>query len=147
MAMAASSASAPSKMRILALWIYKDEIARAGSKEVWSAHTSQPIGSPLHEHEGFLEVTEDSVLLEEKGNTTEIPKSEIRDLLVGYDDNFRQFRDSRGTLPPMHFSFGNIQVYIFTLGEHWGYWQGKNTALAEAIGPVPSASPPQAKGT
>jgi hypothetical protein len=132
--MAASGRTAPKRLRILALWIYRDEIKNVGSAEVWSVHASQPVGGPLHKHEGFLEVDEDPVILEEGENKRVIPKSEIRDLQVSYDKNFRQFRDSRGMLPPMHFSFGDDEVYIFTLGSRFGYWQGKNTALSDAIG-------------
>ena len=154
--MVANSSPVPSKMRILALWIYRDEIPRATNEQVWSAHTSQPIGEPLHNHKGFIEVTPTSVVFEEisptlavfdeKEDRKEISKSEIKDLQVSYDDNFRQWRDSRGADPPMHFSFGSDEVYIFTLGEHWGYWQGKNTALAQALGPVPSSAPASSAG-
>lgn len=52
---------------------------------------------------------------------------------MSYDDNFGQFSDSRGMNPPMRFSFGGDEVYIFTKGVELGFWQGMNTALFEAI--------------
>jgi len=131
--MAVSGETPSQRLRILALWIFKDEIANPGPGARFAAHVSQPMGSPLHKHEGFLEVDSESVTLEEGENNRVIPKSEVRDLQVGFDKNFRQFRDSRGPFPPMHFTFGDDQVYIFTRGSRFGYWQGKNAALSEAI--------------
>jgi len=123
----------PQSLRILALWIFRDELREVDSGELWAAHLSQPMGNPLHRHEGFLEVDGKSLTLEEKDDRKEIPLSEIEDLQVSFDENFRQFKDSRGLLPPMHFSFGNDAVYIFTRGSRFGYRQGKNTALSDAL--------------
>ena len=87
----------------------------------------------MHKHRGHIEVDDTSVALIEGDNRKPIQKSEISGLQVSYDDHFQRFRDSRGMLPPMHFSFGDDAVYIFTKGTQLGFWQGENTALSEAI--------------
>ena len=87
----------------------------------------------MHKHEGHVEAGEKSVVLVEGDNKTEISKSEIRNLRVGFDSDFRRFEDSRGLEKPMHFSFGDEVVYIFTRSPGSAFWRGENTALFEAI--------------
>ena len=102
------------------------------------ALVSLPLGRPLHRHHGHIEVDDTSVTLIEGDNRKTIQKSEISGPQVSYDDHFT-IADSNFTIadskdsPPMHFSFGNDEVYIFTEGARLGFWQGENAALSEAI--------------
>jgi hypothetical protein len=120
-------------LRFEALWIFKEEIERAGVIAEVEAHTSQPIGKPLHKHEGHIEVDDTSVRLIEGEYKSSVEKSEISGLQVSYDQSFQRLRDSRGALPPMHFSFGGDQVYLFTRKSRLDGWQGQNEDLFKAI--------------
>lgn len=131
--MVVSGEPASETLRLEALWIFREEVKKAGFLAEWEAHTSQPLGMPLHKHEGYIEVDKKSVALVEGNNRIEIPKSEISNLQVGFDKDFKRLRDSRGLDEPMHFSFGNEAVYIFTRGSNSAFWRGKNTTLFEAI--------------
>ena len=131
--MVVSGESASGTLRFEALWIFREEVKRAGFSAEWDAHTSQPLGRPLHKHEGYVEAGEESVVLVEGDNKTEIPKSEIRNLRVSFDSDFRRSKDSRGLEKPMHFSFGDEVVYIFTRGPGSAFWRGENAALLEVI--------------
>jgi hypothetical protein len=131
--MSKSDESGSQTMKFDALWIFKEEIKKAGFIAELEAHTSQPIGLPLHKHHGHIEVDDTSVVLTEGDSRKLIQKSEITGLQVSYDDDFQRIRDSRGMIPPMHFSFGDDAAYIFTKGTRFGFWQGENTALSEAI--------------
>ena len=131
--MVVSGEPAPGTLRLEAMWIFRGEVKKAGLLAEWDAHTSQPLGRPLHKHEGYIEADEKSVALVEGTNRKEIPKSEIRNLRVGFDKDFRRLRDSRGLDKPMHFSFGDEAVYIFTRCPGSVFWRGKNTTLFDAI--------------
>lgn len=131
--MVASGEPASGTLRFEALWIFREEVKRAGFSAEWDAHTSQPLGRPLHKHEGYIEVGEEAAALVEGGNRTEIPKSEIRNLRVGFDKDFRRLKDSRGVDGPMHFSFSDEVVYIFTRSPGSTFWRGENIALFDAI--------------
>lgn len=99
------------------LWIFSDEFESLSRMERWgSAHASQPIGKPLHKHEGYLSVSGDFLRFynENMDLLYVIRRDSIRDLSVAYDDVFRRFRDSRGLLPPMKLILDNKTVYMFT---------------------------------
>ena len=132
--MVGSGVNDPRNQRILALWMFKDEIKEATS-DVWKVPqgTKVGIGTPVHKHEGFLEVADGVLTLFEGGNRKDIAISQIRDPRVGFDENFRRSEDSRGFLPPLHFSFGEEEVYIYTLGARFERWRGSNSALMDAI--------------
>ena len=99
------------------LWIFSDEFDSISRMERWgSAHASQPIGKPLHKHEGYLSVSGESLRFYNRNMDLlfAVGKDSIRDLTVEYDDVFRRLRDSRGLLPPMKISLGGRSVYMFT---------------------------------
>jgi hypothetical protein len=132
--MSVSDGSGSRTLKLEALWIFKEEIRKAGFIAEFEAHISQPFGLPLHKHRGQIEVDDTSVSLVEGDNRRTIQKSVISGLQVSYDDNFGQFSDSRGTNAPMRFSFGDEEVYIFTKEAETGFWEGKNTTLSQAMG-------------
>ncbi|MCL4343324.1 MAG: hypothetical protein M1267_05700 [Candidatus Thermoplasmatota archaeon] len=99
------------------LWIFSDEFNSISSRERWgSAHASQPIGKPLHKHEGYLSASGDSLRFYNRNMDLifAIGKDSIKNLTVEYDDVFRRLRDSRGLLPPMKLSLEDKSVYMFT---------------------------------
>ena len=45
-----------------ALWVFRDELKDISWTERWlAAHTSQPIGKPLHKHEGYVTLNDGRV--------------------------------------------------------------------------------------
>ncbi len=100
-----------------AIWIFSDEFDEVTNVERWiEAHTSQPIGKPLHKHEGFLSISGDSLHFFDKDMNFlfELKKFDINNITVEYDDIFKRFRDSRGFLPPMKIVLNNRNMYLFT---------------------------------
>ena len=100
-----------------ALWLFSDEFDSVSGWERWvSAHTSQPLGKPLHKHDGFISITGSSMHFY-NGNMEllyTIKKDSIIDLSVGYDEFFKRFRDSRGFIPPMKVTLQDKSIYMFT---------------------------------
>ena len=124
----------PDIVRFDALWIFDSEIDEVSKSERWlDAHISQPLGKPEHKHEGYIEVSKDTIVLREEDNVTQIPKSEITELKVGYDENFRRIRDSRGIIEPMCLSFDDKKVYLFTRKPGDRLFSGQNTILESLI--------------
>lgn len=100
-----------------ALWLSSDEIAGVTRKERWlSAHASQPIGKPLHKHEGYLSISENTLRFYSRDMDPlfSVDKNSIRGMAVTYDDLFRRFRDSRGLVPPLKLVLESKAIYLFT---------------------------------
>jgi len=99
------------------LWISSDEFKTISNKERWfSAHASQPIGKPLHKHEGYLVLSGNSMHFynEKKEFVFSIERSSIRDFSITYDEVFRRLKDSRGIIPPMRITLEKNRIYLFT---------------------------------
>lgn len=122
-------------LRLQALWIFDDELAKVSKRSRWlSAHASQPIGKPLHKHAGYVEVKEhESIAFHEKDTTTEFPLAIINDLSVSYDKNFKRMSGGRGLIPPMHFSFDSGIIYFFTRDTTDRTFSGGNRTLRTLI--------------
>ena len=99
-----------------ALWVFRDELKDISWTERWlSVHTSQPIGKPLHKHEGYVTLNDGQVSFYDI-DFNQLYSARIdglRDIQVGYDDSFRRWKDSRGFIPPLHFEFERRRVYLF----------------------------------
>jgi hypothetical protein len=61
-------------LKFEALWIFKEEIKKAGFIAEFEAHISQPLGMPLHKHRGHIEVDDTSVSLVERDTRKTIQK-------------------------------------------------------------------------
>ena len=130
-----------SKMSLFeVLWIFADEIPKTSSSEWISAHLSQPLGKPLHKHEGFIEIEGDNLEFYDTNFIKQfsVDKKTIKNLSISYDGNFKRFRDSRGMIPPMQFSMGKRKIYIFIRTEGrlphiMGYYKGYNEKFLNAI--------------
>ncbi len=100
-----------------ALWISSDEFENVTGMERWlSAHASQPVGKPLHKHEGYLSIAENTLRFYDKEMSLmfSIDRGAIRNLAVTYDETFRRFRDSRGLIPPLRIALDGKDIYLFT---------------------------------
>ncbi|MBX8642233.1 MAG: hypothetical protein KIY10_06640 [Thermoplasmata archaeon] len=121
-----------------ALWIFSDEFDSVTKMERWlAAHASQPLGRPLHKHEGYLSVTDNALRFynDKMDLLFIIEKRSILNMSVSYDEQFKRFRDSRGLIPPLKLELDNRIVYLFTktigrkrLGGGWMF-RGENEAL------------------
>jgi len=121
-----------------ALWISSDEFETITAKERWlSPHTSQPVGKPLHKHEGYLVLSGNYMHFYNKNKelVLSIERGSIKDISVTYDDVFRRFRDSRGLNPPMRITLDKNKIYLFTklLGKKGLFrnsiYKGENTVI------------------
>lgn len=118
-----------------ALWIFSEEIREMTKWEWLEAHTSQPIGKPLHKHRGMIAVESDRLVFYDEDTDDEfsIMLDSIQDLTVGYDDVFRRFQESRGWIPPLHFNFDGRRIYIFTKAPDALIYAGNNESFLNAL--------------
>ena len=81
-----------------AIWGFKEDVLelRKDFKEhILKAHTSQPLGIPLHRYEGQLILDENNISLFGKDNDSKegfrltVSLREIRDVYLGWDDVLR----------------------------------------------------------
>ncbi len=106
-----------SGMFFRALWIFSDELDQVSSRERWLvAHTSQPMGKPLHKHEGYVLASGDDLKFydNQKNLVFTMNRGTIKGMEVGYDGTFKRLRDSRGAIPPMIIKTERRTVYLFT---------------------------------
>lgn len=120
-----------------AIWIFSDEFRSISNKEIWSAHTSQPIGMPLHKHSGKLRMDSSGITLTDSQTAEEIsiPREQFSSYAIAFDDLFTRFGYSRGMNPPLHFTVGDRTIYMFCRDENGKYYSGANPALVSFIDP------------
>ncbi len=127
------------KMRInifQALWIFDDEFDEISRRERWiEAHASQPIGKPLHKHSGYVTVDEEELRFYDDNlvNLFVIKREEVKDPVIGYDERFRRFRDSRGLIPPFHINWNGKEIYMFTRTTGKRIFYGNNESFINAV--------------
>jgi bifunctional DNA-binding transcriptional regulator/antitoxin component of YhaV-PrlF toxin-antitoxin module len=98
-----------------AVWGFQEDILelRRNLGKNLIAHTSQPLGKPLHKYKGKLSITHDNFILEgeevdSKQETTFLfSLQEITDIFLGWDDTLRRFKDSRAWIRPLRITFKN----------------------------------------
>ena len=124
-----------------AIWIFSNEFKTITSKEIWSAHTSQPLGKPLHKHSGKMYMGSAGITLtdSETGAKTEIPRELFSSYAVGFDDLFTRLGYSRGLNPPLHFGIAEETVYIFSRREGESFYSGAEPSVIACIDPTNSA--------
>lgn len=128
----------PVESPIEALWISSDEFGTISNLERWFvAHTSQPIGKPLHKHKGYVILNEDSITFYDSNMNLlfSIERNKIKSIEVEYDEMFKRFRDSRGFNPPLKIQLENKSLYLFTKKEigsrsiNYGKFRGNNETI------------------
>ena len=92
-----------------AVWGFQEDILelRKNLGKNIMAHTSQPLGKPLHKYKGKLSITRDSFILEgeeiesKQQSTFLFSLQEITNIHLGWDDTLRRFKDSRAWIRPL----------------------------------------------
>lgn len=99
-----------------AIWGFKEDILKLRKnfvEHILKAHTSQPIGIPLHAYRGTITIDDSTLFLsgrhEKSGRTFQllIQKKKILDVHLGWDDVLRRWRDTRAWIRPLRITFKN----------------------------------------
>ena len=129
-----------------AIWGFKEDILelRKDFKErILKAHTSQPLGIPLHRYEGQLILDENNIsLLGKEKDLKEsfrliVSRKEIRDVYLGWDDVLRRWRDARAWIRPLRITFENYEkskiLYIYAKRPGTMKYGNENERLYEML--------------
>ncbi|MCJ7698961.1 hypothetical protein MUO56_01750 [Candidatus Bathyarchaeota archaeon] len=107
-----------------AIWAFGEDILDLRKKlgEEFEAHTSQPLGTPLHKYEGQLSLEDEGISLvgESKDSHKEfrlvVPFGDVSDVYLGWDDVLRRWKDTRALIKPLRITFenqGKKALYIY----------------------------------
>jgi len=108
-----------------AIWSFQEDILvlRSNLSKNFKAHTSQPIGTPLHRYRGQLIIERARINLRGEDVDSKEPTSlllslqDVKDIYLGWDDTLRRFKDTRGSIRPLRITFqegtGSRKLYVF----------------------------------
>jgi bifunctional DNA-binding transcriptional regulator/antitoxin component of YhaV-PrlF toxin-antitoxin module len=96
-----------------AIWGFQEDILtiRGSVGKNIKAHTSQPLGIPLHKYRGQLTIERDKIMLKGEDTVSKEPVSfifsieEVKDVYLGWDETLRQFKDTRAWIRPLRITF------------------------------------------
>ena len=134
------------KIRVFsAIWAFsKDiiELRKSFSKNV-KAHTSQPLGIPLHRFKGTIRFERESIKLagiDNKSNKTFtllFSNEEVEDVNLGWDDTLRRWKDSRSWIRPLRIRFKEESeeqiLYIYSKKEDGVIYGSENKNLHKLL--------------
>ncbi len=127
-----------------AIWAFGEDILdlRKKFKEEFEAHTSQPLGIPLHNYEGqlSLEIERISLVGKSKDSHKEfrllVPFKDISDVYLGWGDVQRRWKDTRALMRPLRITFenqGKKALYIYAKKVGAKTYGKENKTLAESL--------------
>ena len=98
-----------------AVWGFQEDILelRKNLGKNIKAHTSQPLGKPLHKYKGKISIVRGNFILEgEEADSKQqvtflFPLHEITDIHLGWDNTLRRWKDSRAYIRPLRITFEN----------------------------------------
>lgn len=107
-----------------AIWAFGEDILDLRKKlgEEFEAHTSQPLGIPLHKYEGQLSLEDERISLVGKSKDSQkefrllVPFKDISDVYLGWDDVLRRWKDTRAHIRPLRITFenqGKKALYVY----------------------------------
>nr|MDO8081254.1 hypothetical protein [Candidatus Freyarchaeota archaeon] len=130
-----------------AIWGFREDIleVRGRFKEhVWLAHLSQPMGIPLHKYKGKVTLDENKIAFSGRDKDTRqpiefiIPRQNISEVYLGWDDNVRRWRDTRALIKPLRITFrvdDEIRIlYLYAKEEDTAVYGEENKKLYEELG-------------
>jgi hypothetical protein len=129
-----------------AIWAFGEDILdlRKNLREEFEAHTSQPLGIPLHKYEGQLSLEDEGISLIGKRKDSHeefrlsVPFKDISDVFLGWDDVQRRWKDTRAYIKPLRITFENqgkkvLYIYAKRVGTKIRIYGKENKALYERL--------------
>jgi hypothetical protein len=127
-----------------AIWAFGEDILGLRKKlgKEFEAHTSQPLGKPLHKYEGRLSLEDKAISLVGKNKDSHkefglfVPLEEISDIHLGWDDGLRRWKDTRALIKPLKITFenqGKKALYIYARRVGARTYGNQNKALYERL--------------
>jgi bifunctional DNA-binding transcriptional regulator/antitoxin component of YhaV-PrlF toxin-antitoxin module len=128
-----------------AVWGFEEDIVelRKNLGKNIIAHTSQPLGKPLHKYKGKISITRDNFILEgeeadsKQKATFVFLLQEITDIFLGWDDILRRFKDSRAWIRPLRITFKNETdcklLYLYTKNPEGAIYGEENQKIYKIL--------------
>lgn len=128
-----------------AIWAFEEDILelRKRFKESMVAHTSQPLGKPLHRYAGQIILEQDALIMSGIDVKTEtpseilIPRGNILELFLGWDDILRRWKDTRAWIRPLRVKYEDDgktrSLYLYTKKKEVRVYGRENKTLYEKL--------------
>jgi bifunctional DNA-binding transcriptional regulator/antitoxin component of YhaV-PrlF toxin-antitoxin module len=128
-----------------AIWGFQEDILatrRSLGKSI-KAHTSQPIGIPLHKYKGQLTIEKERVMLNGEDTDSNKPASlllsldDVKDVYLGWDNTLRQWKDTRAWIRPLRITIKDgtetRKLYIYAKKPEARIYGGENENILQMI--------------
>jgi hypothetical protein len=127
------------------IWAFEEDVLelRKSFKESMVAHTSQPLGKPLHRHAGQIILEQDALIMSGKdvktGAPSEvlIPRENILELFLGWDDILRRWKDTRAWIQPLRVKYDDNgktnSLYLYAKKTEGMVYGRENNTLYEKL--------------
>lgn len=128
-----------------AIWAFSKDIIdlrKSFIKNV-KAHTSQPLGIPLHRFKGTIKIEKENIILsgiDNKSNeafTLLFSNEEVEDVILGWDGTLRRWKDSRAWIRPLRIKFKEESeekiLYIYSKKEKGIIYGSENKNLHKLL--------------
>jgi hypothetical protein len=127
-----------------AIWAFGEDVLDLRKKlgEEFEAHTSQPLGIPLHKYEGQLSLEDEGISLVGKNKDSHkefrlvVPFGDVSDVYLGWDDVLRRWKDTRALIKPLRITFedqGKKALYIYAKRVRARIYGKQNKTLYEKL--------------
>ena len=127
-----------------AIWAFGEDILDLRKKlgEEFEAHTSQPLGIPLHKYEGQLSLEDEGISLAGRNKDSHkefclvVPFGDVSDVYLGWDDVLRRWKDTRALIRPLRITFedqGKKALYIYAKRVRARIYGKQNKTLYEKL--------------
>ena len=128
-----------------AIWAFQEDVMAIRNKlsKNIKAHTSQPLGRPLHRFKGQLRIDGDKIMLKGKdANSSEaktlfISLEDVEDVHLGWDNTIRRRKDTRAIIRPLRIIFKfeeeSKTIYIYAKKPEAQIYGKENENISQMI--------------